>query len=133
MREAQALGHGQSSVEEEHGLAAPVGDGVQVLHRLEDQDDVVGQPADAEDQGDEEGQPDGPLARVAPPTPQQRHRHGAVAVAHDRQRQEETRVLQESNGQHPVVRVDSEIPEGAGGEGAVIVLSRGVEHQIGHR
>lgn len=131
--EAQALGHRPSSPEEQGGLAAPGDDALQVVHRLQERGHVVGQPADAEDQGDEQGQPDGPLLLLGPGTPDQSHRHGAVAVSHDGQRQEEAGVLQHAGAQDPVVSVDLVVVEGAGGEGGVRVLRHAAEHQIGHR
>lgn len=42
VREAQALGHKQSCSGQEDGLAAFVDAAVQVVHRLQDRDDVVG-------------------------------------------------------------------------------------------
>lgn len=133
--EAQALGHRPSSPEEQDGLAAPGDDALQVVHRLQERGHVVGQPADAEDQGDEQGQPDCPLLLLAPGTgtPEQSHRHGAVAVSHDGQRQEEAGVLQHAGAQDPVVSMDLVVAEGAGEDGGVHVLRHAAEHQIGHR
>lgn len=131
--EAQALGHRPGRPQEQDGLAAPGDDALQVVHRLQERGHVVGQPADAEDQGDEQGQPDGPLLLLAPGTPEQSHRHGAVAVRHDGQRQEEAGVLQHAGAQHPVVNVDLVVVEGAGREGGVGVLRHAAEHQVGHR
>lgn len=73
------------------------------------------------------------MLRLAPRTLDESHDHGAVAVGHDGQRQEEACVLQSSDGQNPVVSVDAVIVEGAGGKGGVSVLRHGEEHQIGHR
>lgn len=69
---------------------------------------------------------------MTPRTLEQSHDHGGVAGSHDHQRQEEARVLQNSNGQSPVVRVDAVIIVGAGEAGGVAVLRHGEKHHIGH-